>query len=971
MKYAALGMIALGAVAFDLSAVAARERILLDDRWRFQIDATIVTPSGDNTVGMSDWVIKESADGEADAAVMTNPQLDVSNGWIPAKTGEDLTAQHKDKFVWYRAALDPLLVAHPIKGARSLFFVAAGPHVGVFFNGHKIVEHSANVRNLNASEVLQTGAFAQENQNRINEVDGVPQCFEACLEPFWNEHGTNVLAVMVRANAGKLNGIIGPVILFGGFPPESQTAFDDSAWRKLHLPHDYVIEGAFDSKYNNQRGALPAPRAWYRRTLEIPASYRGKSLWLDFDGIYRDSRVWLNGHFLGTHHSGYTSFRYDIGRFVNFGGTNVLAVQVDPRVGEGWWYEGGGIYRHVWLNVADPLHVAPWGTYVTAEVKGVTTPTPGAELTIRTRITNSTTSEQPLELVSAVLDPGGKKIAEVRQAASIKAGSELETIQNTSVAAAKLWSCESPNLYRVKTKILRGKDVVDAYETPFGVRTIRFDVDKGFFLNEKPVKIYGTCNHLDFAGVGIAMPDNLQEWRIRKTQEMGANAWRCSHNPPSPEFLDSCDRLGMLVMDENRHLADTIDRKTDNGAGYVPGDMSELESMLLRDRNHPSIILWGLCNEEKNTGANKKLLEALQARTKQFDTTRPTTAANIFGKGTGMETVTDVDGLNYTHMNYDGVRKNLPTKPLFSTENGSARADRSIYFDTPATADPKLNPPVYVRNYSTWYAKGDPEANENISQWLPIAQREWVAGGFYWTGFDYKGEPSPSQWPAISSHFGIFDTCGFPKDNYFYYKAWWTPHPVIHVFPHWNWVGQKEGQNMRVVVFSNAKQIELLLNGKSLGTQTMPSHQSVEWQVPYAPGRLEARGTMIDGKVIIDVVETTGEPAALLLRCDLKQLRANEEDIAVAEISVVDAQGRLVPTADNLVTFSLTGPGKIAGVGNGDPACHEPDVAAQRHAFNGHCAALLRAADKSGKLVLTATSPALKSASLQIQIEQR
>ena len=969
MNFIRLGLVMLGAVLASLPAVAApRERVQLDDRWRFQIESKIVAPSGDNTFAITDWLIKESPGGEADATMMTDSPSEISNGWTPARTGEDLTAQHKNKFVWYRVTLDPLLAAHPIKGARLIFFAAAGPHIVVFLNGHKLVEHTANVRNLNASEVLQTGAFAQENQSQVNEVDGVPQCFEACLEPYWNEQGANELAVMVRANAEESNGIIGPVILFGGFPPESQPGFEDSSWRSVHLPHDYVVEGAFNSKYNNQRGALPVPRAWYRRNLEIARGYQGKSLWLDFDGIYRDSRVWLNGHYLGNHSSGYTSFRYDISSLVNFGGTNVLVVQVDPRVGEGWWYEGGGIYRHVWLNIADRLHVAPCGTFVTAEVKGVTTKNPSAELTIKTRITNSASADENFELFSTVIDPGGKLIAEIKQTVAAKAGAEIEITQNVSATSAQLWSCETPNLYRVETKIMRGQEVVDIYETPFGIRTIRFDVDQGFFLNEKPVKIYGTCNHLDFAGVGIAMPDNLQEWRIRKTQEMGANAWRCAHNPPSPEFLDACDRLGMLVMDETRHLADTTDRKTGTGEGYVPGDMSELESMLVRDRNHPSIFLWGLCNEEKNTSANKKLLEALQAQTKHFDTTRPTTAANIFGKGIGMETVTDVDGLNYTHMNYDGVRKNLPGKPLLGTEIGSARADRGIYYDAPTSAYPKKNPPVYIRNYSTWFTKGDPEANENISQWFPIAQRQWVAGGFYWTGYDYKGEPSPSEWPAISSHFGIFDTCGFPKDNYFYYKAWWTTNPVIHVFPHWNW--SKEGQPMRVVVFSNAKKIELLLNGKSFGTQEMPPNQSVEWQVPYTPGRLEARGTLATGKIIADVVETTGEPTTLLLRTDLQKLRANDEDVSVAEISVVDGQGRVIPTANNLVHFTLSGSGTIAGVGNGDPASHEPDLATQRRAFNGHCAALLRAGNKSGKLVLTATSPGLKSASLEIVIDR-
>lgn len=952
-----------------LQASEARERKAIDDGWRFKVEPAIVVPSGNNTVAISDWLISATAGGEADAPKMTGLSVDTT-GWTPAQVGEDLSSRFRDRYVWYRTDLSAVLQRHPLQGPRSLFFVGAGQRAVVYLNGRKITEHTDNVRSLNASEVLQTGHVAEDNASQFTEIDGIPQCFEVCVEPFLQAQGPNILTVMIRVSAKDLpNGIRGNVILFSGFPPETQPEFDDSQWREVRVPHDYVVEGKFDERFNNQRAALPLPRAYYRRALEIPQDCVGKSLWLEFDGIYRDSRVWLNGHFLGNHPSGYTGSSYDISHYVNYGGKNELVIAVDPRVAEGWWYEGGGIYRHAWLNVADPLHVAPLGTQVLTTVNDVTSNSPSANVVVKTRVVNQGAHDETTTLVSTLLDPEGKEVARTNTEVLVRAGAEEEFAQTAAVTRVRLWSCETPQLYRVRTQVLRAGAVVDHSTTTIGFRTLRFDADKGFFLNEKPVKIRGFCNHHDFAGVGIAMPDNLQEWRIKKLQEMGANAWRCSHSVPSPEFLDACDRLGMLVLDENRHLASTVDRKTGSGEGYVADDFSELDFMLRRDRNHPSVILWCLANEEKDTPANSELLRKLIAHTRELDD-RLTTGAIIFADGVGIESVPDVSGLNYSHKTYDLVRKNLPHKPLLSTENGSARATRGVYFDYPATEDPKKNPPYYIRNYSTWFAsKLAPEANENITQWKPIAEREWLAGGFYWTGFDYKGEPSPSLWPAISSHFGMFDLCGFPKDNYYYYKAWWTEQPVIHIMPHWNWVGEKEGQPMRVVVFSNCPKVELLLNGKSLGVQDMPRYASVEWEVPYQPGKLEARGTLADGHVIADVVETTGEPAALRIRTDMTQLRPNHQDIAVAEVSVVDREGRVVPTAHDRISFTVTGPGSIAGVGNGDPICHEPDLASERNAFNGRCAALVRAGGEAGLLTITAQAPGLLPASLSVEVK--
>lgn len=970
LKHFSSLLLALLLICAGLHAEEGRIRQSLDEGWRFHLEPTITIPSGENTALITEWSIKETTGGEADAALMTSPGLDLSTGWAPARVGDDLSPAFRGKYIWFRTALDPLLRSHPIKGPLSLFFLGAGQRAVVYLNGRKVVEHTDNVRSLNASEVLQTGHLSEADNSLFQEIDGIPQCFETCIEPYINKDGPNILTVMIRATATDLpNGLRGNVVLFGGFPPETQPGFDDSGWREVRVPHDYVIEGKFDPRFNNQRAALPLPRAYYRRMLDLTRDDSGKSVWIEFDGIYRDSRVWLNGHYLGGHPSGYTGSTYDISNIANYGGRNELVVSVDPRVAEGWWYEGGGIYRHVWLNRADPLHVPPMGTQVVAKIKDISSDAPSADLLVKTQVTNQGSEAQSATLLSVVLDPDGKEVAQTSSEITAPAGGEVTIPQRVSILHPQLWSCKTPKLYHLTTRIVRQGATVDTYSTPVGLRSIRFDADKGFFLNEKPVKIYGFCNHHDFAGVGIAVPDNLQEWRIKKLQEMGANAWRCSHSVPSAEFLDACDRLGMLVLDENRHLASTVDRKTGSGEGYVTDDLSELEFMLRRDRNHPSVILWCLANEEKDTPANSELLRSLIAHTRDFDD-RPTTAAIIFADGLGIESVPDVSGLNYSHKSYEQVRKNLPNKPLLSTENGSARATRGIYYDYPASEDPKKNPPYYIRNYSTWFAaKTAPQANENITQWKPIADRDWLAGGFYWTGFDYKGEPSPSLWPAISSHFGMFDLSGFPKDNYYYYKAWWTKKPVIHLMPHWNWVGERELQPIRVVVFSNSEKVELLLNGKNLGIRAMPPQESVEWQVPYEPGRLEARGTMTDGRIVTTVVETTGKPTALRIRSDMTSLRNNFQDIAVAEVSVVDREGRVVPTASDFVTFTLEGPGSIAGVGNGDPICHEPDVAAERSAFNGHCAALVRAGGDAGTLTLTATAPGLTAATFSVEVQ--
>jgi beta-galactosidase len=937
-----------------------RSRTLIDADWRFKLESQIVLPSGPSTALITDWTIRESMTGEADLpAVLAT--LSEPTGWTPAKTNEDLSPQHKGRYLWYRANLSALAPKPGQDGEVAVSFPCPGPRADsrlvIYINGHRITDRTGDGKapTANAEIMDANGLFAYQ----LVESKGVPTYIEARLTKWWNAQGPNELLVVVRPG----DYMTGPVIFNVGRPAEAAAAFDAAAWRRVNLPHDYVVEGTFDEKYSNLWGSLPTPRAWYRKQVNIPASLRGRRLSVEFDGVYRDSEIWFNGHYLGNHPSGYTSFTLDLTPFVKFGQENTLAVRTDPRVHEGWWYEGGGIYRHVWLTATEPLHVAHWGTYITSEVANVTSESPSAEVTIRTRVVNETTDDQTCELATSVIDPSGTEVAVVRSKTAVKSGEEVEVTQLAKLATAKLWSCESPHMYRAVTRVVRGSQTLDEYATPFGIRTIRFDVDRGFFLNEKPVAMNGTCNHLDFAGVGIAMPDNLQIWRIAKLKEMGSNAWRCSHNPPSNEFLNACDRMGILVIDENRHLVTDNGRKNQN-PDLIVANFDELHSMLLRDRNHPSIVLWSLANEEPHIPTTTKSYKILKEEALKFDKTRPFTGSIIGAKGDSYEAEADVIGLNYAQgERFDDLRKKFPDKPIIAEESGGARSDRGIYENDPP-GDPARNPekipPVHVDNYN----------RDNIAYWKPAAQRPWVGGYFYWTGFDYKGEPSPSRWPAIMCHFGIFDLCGFPKDSYYYYKARWNlQKPLVHVFPHWNWPGS-EGKPIRVVVVGNTAQVELLLNGQSLGIKPVVSEDWVEWRVPYAPGKLEVRG-ITDGKVLATkVVETTGEPAAIKLRTDMPKLRANGQDIAVAEVSIVDAAGRVVPTASNEVTFTLEGPGEIAGVGNGDPACHEPDVASKRSAFNGHCASMIRASKQMGIVKLVASSPNLKSATLEIKIDK-
>jgi len=542
----------------------------------------------------------------------------------------------------------------------------------------------------------------------------------------------------------------------------------------------------------------------------------------------------------------------------------------------------------------------------------------------------------------------------------LEVGGSFDFQQAIALSGANLWSCDRPYLYHLRTSVSVGGKTVDQVTTDFGVRTIRFDPDEGFFLNGKALKIKGTCNHQDFAGVGVALPDRLYEWRVRKLKEAGANAWRFSHNIMAPELLDACDRLGMLVMAENRHLDDS------------PEILGELETLVRRDRNHPSIVLWSISNEEKEQGSEIGARQggAMMKLIRQLDDTRPVTAAMNNGIGHGLTGVLDIQGFNYHPDTYDPMHRALPKMPMIATEIAAAVSTRGVYarehFTVPKdTAQYEGNPALcqvaaYDINAPYW-------AETAEVAWQEVAKRPWMAGGFVWSGFDYRGEPTPFTWPAVTSQYAIMDVCGFPKDSYFYYQSCWSDRPVLHLFPHWNWPG-KEGQDIEVWCYSNCKQVELFLNGQSLGKKAMPPQSHLEWQVKYAPGTLSAVGYDNEGKVIAQSrVETTCEPAAVVLEPDGTTLKADGQDISLITVKILDRQGRTVPAATNAVTFSVTGPGQLLGVGNGDPSCHEPDKGKQRSAFNGLCLAIVQSSGARGAIIIHADSPGLKSAQASIE----
>ncbi|MEN2412436.1 beta-galactosidase GalA [Flavobacterium mesophilum] len=681
--------------------------------------------------------------------------------------------------------------------------------------------------------------------------------------------------------------------------------FDDRAWRKLDLPHDWAVEQPFSESGSFSHGFKTAGKGfpeksigWYRKKINIPDSDKGKIISLKFDGIFRNSKVFFNGYYLGTEESGYNGFEYDVTAYVNYGGENTIVVRADASMEEGWFYEGAGIYRHVYLQKTNPIYVALNGTYVKSEIQNNK-----ALITAEVSVQNKGNYKGSIELVETIFDASNKQITSVSE--NVVAPEFYKTtnlVSKLSVENPILWDVDSPNLYRLVTELKQNGKIIDRYETPFGIRTIKFDAEKGFFLNGKSLKLKGTNNHQDHAGIGTALPDEIQYYRINKLKEMGSNAYRCSHHPPTPELLKACDELGMLVIDETRLM------------GINDYHLNDLERMMKRDRNHPSIICWSVGNEEWNIEGNivgERITNVMQDFAKSIDDTRPVTVGISSGFRSGISSVVEIMGYNYLgNGDIDAHRNEFKQQPGMGTEEGSTFTTRGVYFTDDA------------KHYKSAYDQKPRSTFYSIEEgWKFYAERPYLAGMFIWTGFDYRGEPTPYGWPSVTSYFGMMDVCGFPKDNVFYLKSWWGDKPVLHLMPHWNWAGM-EGKEIDVWVQSNCDEVELFLNKKSLGKKKMELNSHLEWKVNYQPGTLEAVGYKNGKKVLTEIQKTTGKAENIKLSSDKEN--PSKGNVSVVTVELTDKNGLHVPTANDEIQFSIKG-GKILGVGNGDPTSLEND----------------------------------------------
>ncbi|MGH9497180.1 MAG: beta-galactosidase GalA [Candidatus Sulfotelmatobacter sp.] len=715
--------------------------------------------------------------------------------------------------------------------------------------------------------------------------------------------------------------------------------FDDSKWRALNLPHDWAVELPFVRDEDLQgHGYKPLGRkypetsvGWYRRAFDVPKEDLGRRMTIEFDGAFRSALVFLNGYFIGRNDNGYAPFHFDVTDFVNYGAKNFLVVRMDASFGDGWFYEGAGIYRHVWLTKTDALHLGKWESTVrlAEQTRGT-----GGLLDLRAMVKNEGKQSESGLVKWRILDAAGQVVATAEsKPQSIAADGSAMFTANTNIQNPSRWSPENPYLYSAVVSVESSGKVRDAERITFGVRDLRWDADKGFFLNGRRVEIKGTCNHQDHAGVGAALPDRLQYFRLGVLKEMGGNAVRTSHNMPTPEWVEACDRMGMMMMCETRLMSAN------------PEGMAQLETMIKRYRNSPSIILWSMGNEEwvmMPQEQGPRVLADMIQRAHELDPTRMCTAAVNQSFDKPFPAGLDVMGFNYNLKEHDPYHAKHPKQPSVGSETASTVSTRGIY----STDELRNWVSAYDLNHTSWSQLAE-------EWWKFYAAREWLAGGFAWTGFDYRGEPTPYGWPSVNSQFGIVDMCGFPKDNFYYYKAWWGSGPALHLFPHWNW-DQREGEPISVWAHSNLDSVELFLNGKSQGSKKVEPLTHLQWSVKYEPGVLEARGTK-DGKVVLtEKRETTGEMHSIKLTADRNEINADGEDVSILKAEVLDKEGRVVPTANHIILFKISGEGAIIGVGNGDPNCQESDKELKRSVFNGLAQVIVQSTRTPGTITIEA-----------------
>lgn len=787
----------------------------------------------------------------------------------------------------------------------------------------------------------------------------------------------------------------------------SSTTFDDSSWRELDLPHDWAIEGDFseDNPSGTGGGALPGGVGWYRKTFGIPSSMKGKEIYVDFDGAYMNATVYINGHELGTRPYGYASFGYDITPWLNTG-DNVLAVRVDnAEQPNSRWYSGCGIYRHVWLRALNPVHVAKWGTFVRQDK--VTDKV--ADLTVITNIENTGNRNVDAVLVTDVFSTDGDKVASASRRFELNPGGKKEISQDLAVDNPLLWSVKSPKLYTVVNEIKVNGETVDRYETRTGFRYMEFDAEKGFSLNGERMKINGVCLHHDAGALGAVVNRAAIARQLRIMKDMGANAIRSSHNPPAPELLELCDSMGLMVMDETFDMWRKKKTSHDYARYFPDWHERDLTDLIVRDRNHPSVIIWSIGNEVLeqwsdaeadtlslaeanlllNFGHGKEMLAAegdplsvnslltkkLADMTRELDPTRPVTAGcnepdpgnHLFRSG-----ALDIIGFNYHDDWFKDVPVNFPGKPFIVTESVSALQTRGYYrmpSDSMYVWPERWDKPFYDETFScsSYDNCHVPWGNTHEGTMRLVEENDFIMGQFVWTGFDYLGEPTPFGWPARSSYFGIVDLAGFTKDSYYMYRSRWRPDvDVLHLFPHWNW---KEGEDVDVwAYFNNADEVELFLNGESLGVRTPEAGSyHVWWRVPFTPGVLEAVSRKAGMEVKRTEVRTAGTPYGIRLTADRDLISADGEDLSYITAEIVDDKGVLYPLADNEIEFVVEGAGRNVGVDNGSQTTLERFKSDRRKAFNGKALLIVQNNGETGNISITAKSTGLKDGKITVR----
>lgn len=758
-----------------------------------------------------------------------------------------------------------------------------------------------------------------------------------------------------------------------------EPSFDDADWRILDLPHDWSIEGEFSEKHpaTPGGGALPGGIGWYRKVFTISEADTNKPVFIDFDGIYQNSEVWINGNYLGKRPYGYSSFRYELTPYLHYKEMeNVIAVKVDnSQQPNSRWYSGSGIYRNVWLVLTGKIFVDHWGTFVTTpEITKES-----ANINIRTNIRNQLGKEQQVALKTIVHDAAGRQVTSVTSTGIILKDPVTEIDQELVVKNPNLWSDENPYMYNIVSQIKLDGKMCDDYETVFGIRYFHFDSENGFSLNGKQVKIKGVCNHHDLGCLGAAINTRALERQLEILKEMGCNGIRTSHNPPAPELLDLCDKMGFIVMDEAFDMWKKKKTEYDYHLHYDEWHKRDLEDMILRDRNHPSVFIWSIGNEilEQWDSTGTEMTKELVAIVKNLDTTRPATSAcndpkphnNIIKSG-----ALDLIGYNYHHNDFVDFQKNFPGQKFIASETNSALATRG-YYDMPSDSirrwplrwDKPFNEGNPDNTCSAYDNCSTPWGSTHEETWNIIKKHDFLSGMYIWTGFDYLGEPTPYWWPSRSSYFGIVDLAGFPKDAYYFYQSEWTDKPVLHIFPHWNW---NEGEIIDVWAYTNYDEVELFLNGKSLGKkQKTEDDFQLVWRLTYTPGTLKAIANKKGKEPLIKEIKTAGKPTKLILEPDRSQIKADGRDLSCITVKVVDSEGTIVPHADNLINFEIQGEGVMAGVDNGLQTSHEPFRSDYKKAFNGMCLAVVQSKEKTGKISLKATSEGLEPASVTIHVK--